>query len=343
MTEPPPGWSAPAGAAGPGDQPQMPGYYYGGAPPPPQPGVVPLRPLSVSELLDGSIKVIRRYPRPTLGMSAAIAVAVTLINVVAVLTFGIPTRPRVTDNTVDTGPGFSGTSVAITGVASVLHYLAGLVLTGALIVVVGKAVQGHQAPIGEVWTAVRPRIWALLGLSLLTTLLAVLPVALGIGAAVLLQLGLGDGGLILGIPLGICGFVATVYLYTRLSLASAALILERASVTAALRRSTVLVRGSWWRVFWITLLAGLIASVLGAIIAVPLSLLGLALSGGDNYSASFLALQQVGTGLASVLLAPFSSGVGALLYIDRRMRAEGLDVVLQSTVLRAGPQAGAPG
>ena len=40
--------------------------------------------------------------------------------------------------------------------------------------------------------------------------------------------------------------------------------------------------------------------------------------------------QQVGAGLASVLVAPFSSGVMALLYVDRRMRAEGLDVALQT-------------
>ena len=51
----------------------------------PQPGVVPLRPLALGELLDGAIKIIRRYPRPTLGLSAAIAAVVTVLNVGLVL------------------------------------------------------------------------------------------------------------------------------------------------------------------------------------------------------------------------------------------------------------------
>ena len=46
-------------------------------------------------------------------------------------------------------------------------------------------------------------------------------------------------------------------------------------------------------------------------------------------------------GIAQALTAPFSSGVSALLYIDRRMRAEGLDVSLAAAAARgaAAPDA----
>jgi hypothetical protein len=51
-----------------------------------KPGVVPLRPLALGELLDGAVGVLRGYPRPTLGMSAVVAVVATLANVVLLLT-----------------------------------------------------------------------------------------------------------------------------------------------------------------------------------------------------------------------------------------------------------------
>jgi hypothetical protein len=38
--------------------------------------------------------------------------------------------------------------------------------------------------------------------------------------------------------------------------------------------------------------------------------------------------------VASFLVNPFVSGVTALLYVDRRMRAEGLDVALRASADR---------
>jgi hypothetical protein len=42
-----------------------------------------------------------------------------------------------------------------------------------------------------------------------------------------------------------------------------------------------------------------------------------------------LALDVLGGIVAGMITAPFLAGVLALLYIDRRMRAEGLDFVLR--------------
>ena len=41
----------------------------------PKPGIIPLRPLSVGEILDGTFTTIRRHPKATLGLSAAVACA----------------------------------------------------------------------------------------------------------------------------------------------------------------------------------------------------------------------------------------------------------------------------
>ena len=51
-----------------------------------KPGVVPLRPLGLGELLDGAVGVLRRYPRPALGLAALIAVITTLLDAVLLLT-----------------------------------------------------------------------------------------------------------------------------------------------------------------------------------------------------------------------------------------------------------------
>jgi len=297
--------------------------------------VVPLRPLALGEILDGAIKVVRQHPRPTLGLSAVIALVVTLLNIGTVLLldssllrggrgFGQP-QPVLDSNELAAG--------VASGIApQVLSFLAGLVLTGALITVVGRAVQGQAAPTGEVWAAVRPRLIALLGLALLTGLLVMAPTALAVAAAVGLFLAAGDSTLLLGIPLVIAGVAATLYLYGRLALGPGVLVLEKAGVTQSLRRSSALVRGSWWRVFGILLLTLVIAGMLAAVIGVPIVVVATVVVGGGGDPTLLLIAQQVAGGLAAVLVSPFSAGVRALLYVDQRMRREGLDVALRAAV-----------
>src|SRR5205823_2675989 len=67
----PPGYGQPGYGQPPGYG-QGPRPYGSWTPPPqaPKPGVIPLRPLGVSELLDGAFTSIRRNPRATLGIAA---------------------------------------------------------------------------------------------------------------------------------------------------------------------------------------------------------------------------------------------------------------------------------
>ncbi|MBO7941512.1 hypothetical protein JTP77_037285, partial [Streptomyces sp. S9] len=84
---PGPGWGTPPPPAGPGgyDHPgghRGPGGYgapgwgsgWGGPPPAVKPGVIPLRPLGVGEMLDGAVSTMRTYWRTVLGISLAIAI-----------------------------------------------------------------------------------------------------------------------------------------------------------------------------------------------------------------------------------------------------------------------------
>ncbi|MET8543319.1 hypothetical protein ABZW03_22115, partial [Kitasatospora sp. NPDC004799] len=81
--QPTPGWTGPAGAPHGGQQwgqqwgQQPPGGHrpYGwGAPASPRPGVIPLRPLSFGELLDGAVTTVRRHWRTVLALSLGLAV-----------------------------------------------------------------------------------------------------------------------------------------------------------------------------------------------------------------------------------------------------------------------------
>jgi hypothetical protein len=333
MTEPPTGWTTPGSQPAPeGPQWTAPPSYGSQAPwaatdptwvMAPQPGVIPLRPLGLGEILDGAIKIIRRYPKPTLGLSAAIALVVTVINVLFVLVLDTGARSAFSGNSGDGGSFSSNTNLS-GGPGAIVSFLAGLVLTGVLVAVVGKAVLGQPAPPGEIWRQVKGRLWALLGLSLLTGLLIALPVGAGVLIGVL------AGSAALAVLLGLAGAVGSVYLYVRLSLAAPTLVLEKAGVTTALKRSGVLVKGAWWRTLGILLLSSIIVGFITAIVTVPVAVIALVASGGDAAGSGLQIITHVLTGVLSVFIAPFGAGVRAMVYVDRRMRAEGLDVALQA-------------
>ncbi len=217
--------------------------------------------------------------------------------------------------------------------------LAGLVLSGIITAVVGKAVLGEPMSAGEAWQAVRPLLGRLVGLVLLTgVLVAAAPVAAAVVLAVAYGVA-GPAGLVIGVPLLLAAVVTAVVVYVRLSLAAPALVLERVGVREALRRSSVLVRRSAWRVFGITLLAGVVAQVVSGVLQIPFQAVsGFSLLrgahgrlGGRRWSS-----RRSGRALAQTLTAPFTSGVRALLYVDRRMRAEGLDVALAAAAAPRG-------
>jgi hypothetical protein len=92
------------------------------------------------------------------------------------------------------------------------------------------------------------------------------------------------------------------------------------------------VRGSWWRTFGIYLLATILASVVASVLAVPFALAGTFLSL-DSLASGSLPLTYtvplaLGTLVTGVVTLPFSAGVVALLYVDRRIRREALDLEL---------------
>ncbi len=63
---------------------------------------------------------------------------------------------------------------------------------------------------------------------------------------------------------------------------------------------------------------------------------------GAQLSTEAILITAIGSIIATTLTAPVRSGIDALLYVDLRMRKEGLDLVLQQQALGAPPPAVPP-
>jgi hypothetical protein len=325
---PPPPYFGGQGTGGWAPPPPPPGYGWGPQiPQAPRPGVIPLRPLGVGEILDGAFTTIRRYPAATLGLSAAVMLVVEVIRVVVSydLLHGVATDATTNAST--------STVELVVGLASLV---ATTLLSGILAAIVGQAVLGRPMGAGDAWRATRAVFWRLLGATLLISLIGAAIVFVGAVPGIALLIAGVEGGGVAVLIIGI--LVAGVFaLYVTLSLTftTPALMLEKQGILTSMSRSRALVKGSWWRVFGVILLAGLIGLVVSGIIAVPFSALGGGLnvlsanSANSHLTFSALLLTSIGALIAATLVRPFESGVIALLYLDRRMRAEALDLTLQ--------------
>lgn len=322
------GWGPPPGAFRP-------------PPPPPKPGIIALRPLGVGEILDGAISAIRGYPRMMLGLSAVVA-AITQVLIVPVTWLLLRDSgdqafsfDRPATSTPEEDVTFAASAVTATGVQVVVTLIASLVLTGILTVAVSRAVLGQSISARDAWDQARPRLPALLGVTGLVLLimlgLAVLALAPGVVLAVASA---PTAAIVIAFVLGVPAFVLmAAYLYTAFALAPPAIVLERQGVVASLRRSRSLVRGAWWRTFGILLLVNLIAQVLAGILGVPFTVLTLLVAwvtgdGLNVYAILPLLVTALGTIVASAVTWPFTAVSTALIYVDRRMRREALDLEL---------------
>jgi hypothetical protein len=264
--------------------------------------------LNVGEILDGSFQVVRRNPRATLGLAAIIAVISAAVSTTfVVLTDNININTTTQDDGTSRNVGLLGGELSGAFSVLVLGTLLGAILTGMLAAVVTEDVLGMKLTIGQAWQRARSRMWALFGLALVTTILEVL-------------------GLIPCLVIG-------VYLWGVWAVAVPAMMVEGTSVWGSLRRSRRLVNGTFWRVWGIRALGTILLSLVSALIAGPFTLIGL-FAGGDQFgdphlSAVYIAFTAVGSIISTTVTAPVRAAVDALLYVDLRMRKEGLDLVLQ--------------
>ncbi|WP_232065544.1 hypothetical protein [Mycobacterium shinjukuense] len=344
---PPPGYGAPPGNGAPLGYGAPPGYGLPSGYGPPlgygavKPGIIPLRPLSLSDIFNGAVGYIRANPRATLGLTAIVVVVMQVIMLLAAIGPLAAANPLETDATEPT-LGVLGTLLASVGTGFLVSWLGGMLLSGMLTVVVGRAVFGSPITIGEAWAKIRGRLLALLGLALLEAAglvaLAGLVVVILVAVAVAAN---GAAAVLLGFPMALTVMAVVAYLYTALLFAPVLIVLERLPVVDAITRSFALIRHSFWRVLGIRLLAALVVGLVGNAIAAPFTIVAqitLAAAATTTMLLVGTTLAAIGGAISQIITEPFNAGVVVLLYTDRRIRAEAFDLVLQ-TGAASGPAA----
>ena len=378
MTEQPPGWTSPEPPARP-DAPAAPGGPPAAADAPPPDGplgdapgygsapygapaygsapygapaygdraarpLVPFRPLGLGELLDGGVAVLRRHPAPVFAAGGVVAlVGAVLQGLTTLLIRGAlgDAAQRASEGSTDGVASLLGTTAVAAGANALVGVITGALLTGIVTAVVGRAVFGETTTVRQAWETLRPRLGSLLLVSLVLALAAYGVFFLALGVVLLVVAVAGPVGAVLGVLLVPLGAALAVLLYVRWSLAPAVVVLEKQTVRAALARSRLLARQSFWRIFGILVLTALITVFIGLVIALPLQLIGLEsihLSATpETLSTAKVVQAAIVSALVATLVGPFAAAVRALLYVDRRIRAEGLDVALVAAAAsRAG-------
>ncbi|MEU6169199.1 DUF7544 domain-containing protein [Streptomyces tanashiensis] len=342
--QPPAGqWSPPTDRT----PPPAPGQNWGapppnvnwGKPPAAKPGVIPLRPLGMGEILDGAVKTLRSYWRTVLAITVTVAVISQIADILA-QKYLVPAAPEVNADAtpaeqLEQSLDSAQASLIGLGPALLVTMMASLVSAALLTVVISRAVLGRPVSLGSAWQEARPRLLQLLGLTLLLAAMSVAIMSVGLVPGLLIG---GAAGVALTVVGGLGAIVAVVWLMIRFNLASPALMLERRGVVQSLKRSAKLVQGSWWRIFGITLLTQLLIFLFAMIIAIPFTIIGIAVDGegfsgllsgtATTFGWPFLIVTGIGGVITSAVTYPISAGVTVLLYVDQRIRREALDLEL---------------
>ena len=319
--------------------PPAPGYGfpsgYGTAPPRGfgirAPGIIPLRPLSLTDIFNGAASYIRTNVKATLGLTAIVVVSTQIITLIGTAgPLAAATRLRSAPADELTGGDVTAWLLAA-GLAGLVGWLTVVLLSGMLAVVVGRAVFGWTIGPGEAWERIRKRLPALIGLVALECVaLVILSGLVGLIVAAVGAAANTPAAVLIAVPLALASIATVVYFDTVLSFAPVLIVLEQLPVIDAITRSFTLVRNSFWRVFGIRLLTWLVVLLIAGAVAAPFDFVGQLLIGPSGSVLTGATVGAVGAAIGRIITAPFSAGVIVLLYTDRRIRAEAFDLVLQT-------------
>ena len=343
----PSGGAYPGAGYGPGSNGAANFYVY-------KPGIIPLRPLSIGDIYQGAFAAIKTNARTMFGFTAALLGVVLVISIAtnyAIINLVLPNYLSPSSPYAAVFTSLSGSFSQLGG--SLLQVLATVLLSGLIVVAVSRSVLGRVASSKEVWERTKSKFLPLIGLNIITSIISGLMMIIGIVVFFVLlasaastaktdreflqDLGVSLVGLLI---LMVISALVSSYLSIKFSVASPAMVLENLGVFAAIGRSWSLTRGNFWRLFGINILTAIITSMVAGIFGGIAGALGaifvvVGSSSPEDVIASLnttYILTMVMSTIAQLLILPFTSSVNALLYIDLRMRKEGLDVELRNAV-----------
>lgn len=343
----PGGGAYPGAGYGPGSNGAANFYVY-------KPGIIPLRPLSIGDIYQGAFAAIKTNTRTMFGFTAALLGVVLVISIAtnyAIINLVLPNYLSPSSPYAAVFTSLSGSFSQLGG--ALLQALATVLLSGLIVVAVSRSVLGRVASSKEVWERTKSKLLSLIGLNILTSIISSLMMIIGIVVFFVLlasaastaetetelfqNLGISLVGLLI---LMLASVLVSSYLSIKFSVAPPAMVLENLGVFAALGRSWRLTRGNFWRLLGINILTAIITfMVAGIFVGIADALGAIFIVVGSSSPEDVIAslnttyiLIMVMSTIAQLLILPFTSSVNALLYIDLRMRKEGLDVELRNAV-----------
>lgn len=298
------------------------------------------KPLSISEILDLTFSIIRRYFKKLLLIMLILVGPVYLLQIIGMIVSGAAffQDPNTTIGSlwdIAQGSGMEDPYAEMSTIESV--FLIVSVILGFVTIPVGEASlmiavdQIRKTDSVDVKTAIKQalsRFWALIGGTIVYGLVSI-GLFLGLGLLIMLYAGLtfgigfflgeggfpegtGTGGIIILI-LGLVSFCAIVYLLTRWSFYFPAIVFEK--VSPGLGKSWRLTRRNFWRLVVVYLVILVLTVILSSVLQVlPVLLLG------DTILATLINT------LVNLLLITISSVAFVIVYFDLRVRNEAADL-----------------
>lgn len=330
-------WGYPAGQGG--------AYPPPAWAPPPKPGLIPLRPLGFGTLLGAPFLTLKRNPKATFGSALLVQAVTVIVSLVVIGIVAFFVISRITSAAPEDQEAVAAGGITAILLGSIVPFLIGIAATvflqGVIVTEAARSTLGEKLTLGATWKATWPRLGALLLWTLVAGAAVAVVVAVIVGIVWLLVV-LGGGFIALGVILAVLAALALVvvgvWLGVKLSLVPSAIVLERVGVVDGMRRSWRLTNGYFWRTLGIQYLIAFIVGTVSQVVVTPISILyTMAISVVDptgSTAEDWIAplLLYVALIIVSLLVASITSVVQsatiAFIYIDLRMRSEGLDLEL---------------
>jgi hypothetical protein len=258
---------------------------------------LPLRPMTVPDLLDGAFAILKLRPRDVLTLAVLFVVPIEVISTIllrdvldegALSAFGDSSSVAVDDSGAFSGLDATLVSVAISAVSLAL-------IAGALSHLVARWYDGEDVtPAAAAAVALRRSPALLVALVVVHLLEVVGLLGIGIGAYVVMSL---------------------------MHVVSPVVVVERLGPFRAVGRSMRLTTSRFGTSLVVPGLVGVIGALVGFGFQLIPELVAAVVPGEWDW-----LVRGVGQTLSQLVVVPFTAGVAVLYHLDLRIRAEGLDI-----------------
>ena len=271
-------------------------------------GTTSLQPMDFTDILDGVFSLYRSHFTLFLGITAVYFVLILLMDFIAMSVL------------FNAAPS---TTIVVTFLAAAGSYVVIFWVVAALVYASAQVYLNRDVTSQEALKLALKRFWTYIGSVILWLLV------------------------VCGLFITVIGIPFSIYFGVRWGLYGLPVLLEKTTARHALRRSTELVKGTWWRAFGIMLAVFLIAIMIQFILMSAFVILTQITANEDTTLLETLrrlfipmpgeiewgifTIQRIITIGIAALTMPISAIGSALLYFDFRIRKEALDIEMQVT------------